>query len=227
MIPVTVAQVLNATQEDDRFLSGNIELQQVTIVGLVRSVNETPTRLDYFIDDMTGSPIEVRQFVDNDENTPEPEKTQPMRENTYVRVIGHVRAFQGKRNLVAFKLLPIEDMNELTSHMLEVIKAHIMLSRGQMGGAQTSAAAGSSTSMGGDGMYSGMQPDQGLSSIQKQVQMILASCQDETGYTISYICEKLRGYPANAVREAVDFLSSEGHVYSTVDDEHFKSTMSN
>ena len=35
-------------------------------MGLVRSVNETPTRLDYFIDDMSSNPIEVRQFVDND-----------------------------------------------------------------------------------------------------------------------------------------------------------------
>ena len=36
------------------------------MVGLVKSVNETATRLDYFIDDMTGSPIEVKHFVDND-----------------------------------------------------------------------------------------------------------------------------------------------------------------
>jgi len=36
------------------------------MVGLVTSVNETPTRIDYEIDDMTGPPINVKQFVDND-----------------------------------------------------------------------------------------------------------------------------------------------------------------
>ena len=36
------------------------------LVGLVRSSQETSTRLDYSIDDMTGAPLEVRQFVDND-----------------------------------------------------------------------------------------------------------------------------------------------------------------
>jgi len=36
------------------------------LVGLVRSSQETSTRLDYLIDDMTGAPLEVRQFVDND-----------------------------------------------------------------------------------------------------------------------------------------------------------------
>jgi replication factor A2 len=38
----------------------------VVVVGLVRSANETATRLDYLVDDMSGPPIEVRQFVDND-----------------------------------------------------------------------------------------------------------------------------------------------------------------
>lgn len=40
--------------------------QQITIIGIVRSVKESATRLDYEIDDMTGPPLEVRQFVDND-----------------------------------------------------------------------------------------------------------------------------------------------------------------
>lgn len=39
---------------------------QVTLVGLVRSVAESATRLDYEIDDLTAPPLEVKQFVDND-----------------------------------------------------------------------------------------------------------------------------------------------------------------
>ena len=41
-------------------------LHQVTLVGLVRSVKETSTRVDYEIDDGTAAPIEVKQFIDND-----------------------------------------------------------------------------------------------------------------------------------------------------------------
>lgn len=36
------------------------------MVGLVTSVKESPTRIDYEIDDNTGPPINVKQFVDND-----------------------------------------------------------------------------------------------------------------------------------------------------------------
>ena len=48
-----------------------------------------------------------------------------MRENTYVRVFAHVRAFGGKRNLAAFRLYQLVDMNELTTHLLEVIHCHL------------------------------------------------------------------------------------------------------
>jgi len=41
-----------------------------------------------------------------------------------------VRAFAGKRSVVAFRIAPIADMNELTTHILEVIYAHAYLVRG-------------------------------------------------------------------------------------------------
>lgn len=47
-----------------------------------------------------------------------------------MRVHGHVRAFAGKRSVVAFRVTPIADMNELTTHLLEVIYAHAHLVRG-------------------------------------------------------------------------------------------------
>ena len=39
---------------------------QVVLVGLIRSVKESFTRIDYELDDMTGPPLEVKHFVDND-----------------------------------------------------------------------------------------------------------------------------------------------------------------
>ena len=63
------------------------------------------------------------------ENTPDAERTMMIRENIYVRVYGHVRSFAGKRSIVAFRIYPLADMNELTAHMLEVIFAHAYLVR--------------------------------------------------------------------------------------------------
>lgn len=38
---------------------------------------------------------------------------------------------QNHRSVVAFSVRPLEDMNEITSHMLEVVQAHMVLSRPQ------------------------------------------------------------------------------------------------
>lgn len=38
---------------------------------------------------------------------------------------------QNNRSLVAFSVRPIEDMNEITSHMLDVVQAHMLLSKPQ------------------------------------------------------------------------------------------------
>jgi replication factor A2 len=40
---------------------------------------------------------------------------------SYVRVYGHLRAFQGQRGVIAFNMRPVTDFNEITYHFLEVI----------------------------------------------------------------------------------------------------------
>ena len=46
------------------------------------------------------------------------------------------------------------------------------------------------------------------------------------GCTINEAADALAGYNISAqrVREAVEFLTNEGHIYSTIDDDHFKAT---
>jgi len=227
ILPCTVAHVLTAEQQDDRFMVGKVELHQVTLVGLVRTVKEAATRLDYDIDDMTGPPLEVRQFVDNDENSPDEERTAPMRENTYVRVFGHVRAFNQKRSVVAFRMVPILDMNELTTHLLEVIHSHLSLTKQPAAGQTSTTSNASVMDTTAPGEYAGAQGGDnmnGLTPTQQQVSLVIKSCTDDQGVNVNFITQKLRGIPQKAIMEALEFLSSEGHIYSTIDDEHFKST---
>ena len=64
-------------------------------------------------------------------DTPENERTLAVRENTYVRMYGHIRGFGGKTNVVAFRVTPLLDMNELTMHLLEVIHSTLYLAKAQ------------------------------------------------------------------------------------------------
>ncbi|ELT90082.1 hypothetical protein CAPTEDRAFT_218725 [Capitella teleta] len=229
VIPVTVAQVLAAQQNGDNLIWDEIELHQVSILGIVRSVNENPTRLEYFIDDLTARPLEVRQFVDADENAPE-DKTDIARENQYVQVFGTIRDFQGKRSINAFKILQVADANTITTHLLEVIHAHLALKKAKIASeagswAQTAEGYSNATSNPPAAMSFGSNHmDQGLTPTQAQVHNVIRACSEDQGMSVHTITDNLRGIPQKAIRDAIEFLSAEGHIYSTVDDEHYRST---
>jgi replication factor A2 len=63
------------------------------------------------------------------------------------------------------------------------------------------------------------------SPCQNSVLECIKQSSDEQGVSITSICESLAGrFQEPGIREALDFLSNEGHVYSTIDDEHYRST---
>lgn len=217
IVPVTVAQILTARNEDDVYISGSLEIHQVTLIGLIRSVNETSSRIDYEIDDMTGPPIEARFFIETDEDTNETTQREVLPVNTYVRVNGLVRAFAGKRSINCHKITPITDMNELSCHMLECIFANAT-------SAQVSQTSVRKNENPMDTDDNGM-PTGGLSPMQAKVQAIIKrEGRGETGCSIDEICQHLKSVAPKAIRDACEFLSIEGLIYSTIDDEHFQAT---
>jgi replication factor A2 len=46
----------------------------------------------------------------------------------------------------------------------------------------------------------------------------------EQGLHIDQVAQRMVGYSRQQVKEAIEFLVNEGFVYSTIDDDHYKST---
>ncbi|XP_061452955.1 replication protein A 32 kDa subunit isoform X1 [Rhineura floridana] len=223
IVPCTVSQLLSAEQVDDAFRVREVELSQVIIVGVIRQAEKAPTNILYKVDDMTAAPMDVRQWVDTDEAGSENVVVPP---GTYVKVAGHLRSFQNKKSLVAFKIMPLEDMNELTMHLLEVINAHMILRKTNM---STSAKMPQPLGLMGTGNMSsygesGALPVSGLTPPQTQILNLIKSSTSAEGISLQDLQSQLRGMNLPILKKAVEFLSSEGHIYSTIDDEHFKST---
>nr|CDS18283.1 replication protein A 32 kDa subunit [Echinococcus granulosus] len=218
VMPCTCAEIISATQDGDKFVSSTgVQFSQVTLVGLIRSVNESATRIDYEIDDYTGPSVLVKQFVDDDDSPADSGSGRKLREFTYVRVYGHVRSFQGDINVVAFKVFPVTDFNEITCHIMETIYARMLHAK-----AASSQTKGDVTTK--DSAVNMVTNIRGLTALQSQVLSCVRAALDDNGVTVSQICEKLRGVPEKQIRDDLDFLSAEGHVYSTVDDNHFRVT---
>ncbi|XP_064626156.1 replication protein A 32 kDa subunit-like isoform X2 [Lineus longissimus] len=226
--PSTIADILSCTADGNSFtvMGGQVELNQVSIIGIVKSVKDGPSRIDYEIDDLTGGILEVKQFVDN-EDTPEHLRIKPQRENAYVKIFGHMRRFQDKQTVVAFKTAPLSNLNELTTHILETIHTRLVLSNGK-NVTQGTATSGKVNTIpignADENRFDGSDGLNGLTPIQQQVQLKIASTISDQGISVQTICEQLRGVTEAQIRKAIDFLSSEGHIYSTVDDDHYKTT---
>lgn len=228
IIPCTVSQLMSASQADEAFRVGEVEVAQVTIVGVIRSTDKSMTNIQYKVDDMTGAPMDVKQWVDTEDPGVDSTVLPP---GTYVKVSGNLRSFQNHRSVVAFSVRPLEDMNEITSHMLEVVQAHMVLNKSQSmssaGGMSSDITPMSRQNTGNmGGSYSGAMDmiNNGLSANQNQVLSLIKSCPDTQGISIQELKQRLSGISLPVIKQAVEFLSNEGHIFSTIDEDHFKST---
>lgn len=237
LMPVTIKQLQMASQahQDDIFKVDNRELTQITIVGLITKCDEKSTNLTYTIDDGTGM-IDARIWVDAEDSDMFAARRAQWREGVYVRIIGTLRSFNNVKSIVAFTIKPIVDFNEMTYHYIEVVHVHLQNSHGPTqtnGGESTPMKTEKPTVRGGnapiaqaDNLQYQSNPgdDPNFSPCQNAVRNYMNMPSGEMGHAIQDCIGALKSFSETDIRAAIDFLSQEGHLYSTVDDEHFKST---
>ncbi|XP_072303194.1 replication protein A 32 kDa subunit-like [Eucyclogobius newberryi] len=218
ILPCTVSQLLSAAPDPhEAFVIGDLELNQVSLVGIVRSSSPCTTYNQYFVDDMTGPPLTVRQWINTDDPidqvAPEP--------GVYVKVHGSLRIFQGKKSLLAINIRCINDLNEITSHMLEVVYAHKQLfGKGcdvNMNAIPASDAGQTSAEE---------HAASGFSTIQEQVLHVITQHSVKSqGISFLDLVTLLDYIDIQEIRKSLAFLINEGHVFSTIDENHFKSSV--
>jgi replication factor A2 len=127
-------------------------------------------------------------------------------------------------------------MDEVTHHGLAALFAIKSLQRaptqsaygaiggGGGGGAAAYGGGAASTSYGAPG---GVVPmavsanNNSKAAVEQSVLAVVQNCGDDAGASVQSICDALR-LSEKAVREAIDALATDGHVYSTIDDDHYK-----
>ncbi|XP_056153927.1 replication protein A 32 kDa subunit-like [Lampris incognitus] len=186
IIPCTVSQLLSTAEVNGAFRIGDLELNQISVVGVVRRCVPSEVKIQYSVDDMTGPPIDVTQWV-NSEAPGVPCSSDVL--GQYVKVIGSLRNIKGQRSLLAGNVRHVEDLNEITSHMLEVVQAHMQCSR----------------------------------NAHERVWTVIKSCSLQDGISFMDLSMELGFLNRTSIRRTLQFLLHEGLIYSTIDEDHFKS----
>lgn len=227
LIPTTIKMVLEAIATDDgeHLTIDGRDVNQVRLVGNIMRIDRRETKTVYAIEDGTGA-IEVTLWLNqgDEELATLSERREKMVPRSYVMAVGQPKHFDGRITLSAYSLRPIENFNEITHHFLETIYVH---ARAQKDLASPPAwhppnqPAGTSTTMDVDN-------DSGLTAIQRKVlDYYTENGTGDEGLNIEFViqqCSHLFNFTAIDVKNAVNVLTSEGHLYSTLDDDHHKST---
>lgn len=192
-------------------------------MGKVSNVKEDQVTFNMTLDDGTGC-IAVKMFINNDGNEDlERQQRAELVNGIYVRVFGHIHQYMNDSQINAFSIRPITDHNEVTYHLSQVIFQHLHLTKGSAGQPQQAMpAAVNPTAPAPTGMPGGMAP------VDTEVLNIFntADTSSDTGLTVAdIITHSNNRFDHGTVMASINRLVDEGHLYSTIDDAHWKSCL--
>ncbi|XP_005406983.1 PREDICTED: replication protein A 30 kDa subunit [Chinchilla lanigera] len=215
VLPCCTSQLLNSTLVDNVFKIRGVEIAQVSIVGVIRRAEQAPNYILYKIDDMTFKPIEARQKLGREKAK---QDVTPLPVGVYAKAFGVLTSSGGATILEVLRIRVLEDMNEFTAHILEVVNAHMMLGKAQRASAEEDVPVAPPPV----GDAAAVRGQCEFNSIVKEVLRVIQECPLLEGKSVPELQTELCAVSAEAIKQAVEHLTTEGHIYPTVDREHFK-----
>ncbi|CAI9098488.1 OLC1v1035147C1 [Oldenlandia corymbosa var. corymbosa] len=232
MLPVTVKQISDAVPSDDKatFVIDGVDVKHVMLVGMAFEKSQRVTDVSFVIDDGTGR-INCHRWVNDTVDTSEVDL---LSDGSYVRVHGLLKAFQGNKQIEVFAIRPVTNHDEVSCHFLSCIHYHTYISKKNgvtISSQPHSSTPAVSTTMTGvqnsfSDHFSGQQSTNGHKGIDQMVLEYLErpmSQAQEKGVHKNEIASNLK-LSMDKISEVIETLESEGLIYSTIDENHYKST---
>ncbi|XP_034189050.2 replication protein A 32 kDa subunit-like [Osmia lignaria lignaria] len=217
IVPIMIGHLLTATSTDEITIWG-IPARIFSLIGIIRNVEETATKISYDIEDQTGTIVALK-WLEADRKASD----RTIQVNTYIRIIGLLREQNDKRHVLILRMWPLQSLNELTNHLLEF--TYIVLKSKAMAKQSNEVGDGNSTMAATNGEQLENCPDYGMTGEQSLVYKIIHAQNDtESGIERSEIKAKVPKTILPRIDGILDFLVSEGHIYTTSTDDHFKTT---
>ncbi|CAM0942703.1 unnamed protein product [Alopecurus aequalis] len=236
--PLTVkqiadAQLAGAGDRGEPFAVDGVETASIRVVGTVSGKAERATDVSFTLDDGTGR-LDFIRWVNDAADSAE---TAAIQNGMYVSVIGTLKGLQDKKRATAFCVRPVTDYNEVTLHFIQCVRMHIENTKSKIGSpAHTNSALGTPfsnsiselstpTSLKSNPVPVASGTNVSGTDLYEQVLNIFnepASLASEHGVHVDEIAKRLR-LPVNKIMEAINYHVDGGHIYSTIDDFHYKS----
>lgn len=233
--PVTIHQLRHAEVDNatERFIINGKHVSLVTFIGRIMSCEPQQCLIGLKVCDCSGT-IGVSFGIEPDDaEGHEAQKRQDIQELAWVRVVGTVRIIDGEAVIDAFCIRGVKDMNELTYHRLEVAKVFLGETRPKPSQPGTTPLKEKVSrvnihDVGEPLALSSLKADSGLSPMENQVFNVLRGIQanhegeEFHGASVGDIMSRMGSTSRAEVKKALEDMATYGHVYSTIDDDHYQ-----
>ncbi|KPJ08425.1 Spindle assembly abnormal protein 6-like [Papilio machaon] len=221
--PIVIRQALHSGDGD--ITIWGTEIMIVSIVARVRNIRMQSTKITYTIQDITGR-MRAVFWLDQEAMEEDDKSTPKVQVNDYVQIYGNVKTNKGKKVLMAFKIMPITDVNAITFHYLQCINNRLKMEadskKTKINGNTTSSAAMPANSMVGMADSTSVN---GLNPRQMMVFNLIRASTLEQGISKQDMYVTLKDRMSQMEFENIlEWMCGEGHIYSTIDEEHFRAT---
>lgn len=222
--PLRIIEVLEAQQvhPDAAYTVDGVELgTNIAIAGRVVNVSGGSTHITFKLDDGTGS-IEVKTWS----GEPRPEV---VKNDSFVRVVGNIKAMGGKRHVNTACIRVVENEKEIKYHELLSKYVHLYLTKGPRVSQDDAYGGGGMMGHGANMSASGQmnevqQKMNSLDAFSRKVMEAIHGSEAPEGLHVRALLQMLGGREEHLLA-TIDGLKEEGHLYTTVDEDHLKSTM--
>jgi len=226
--PFTIAMFEKLYEDQDEEclkLPDGRPIGTVKLVGRIENLEDREGFRAVLFDDTTGYRI-IRDYKEKEDQT-------DLTKGDYVRVYGSCKIAKGGKGIYfnAFEIKKLDEKNQadhVSAHLIEVVVAHLRKKNGAdvangpsaaMNAQQTSSKPVAAVHM--DNFGDASIP--GASADQQKVLAVVKNNDTEEGADIASDFAHL-GMGKDKLQEILNWLSDEGHIYSTIDDDHFKTT---
>ncbi|XP_055325468.1 replication protein A 32 kDa subunit [Sitodiplosis mosellana] len=224
IVPLVIAQIKKAP---DNFQLFGMAFGMVSIVGIVRNVEHSSTKITVTVEDHSGQ-IDAHLWLEDGDGSNMP----ALLLNTYVRVFGSIRNQGGTKALMIFKIDPLSSINELTTHLLEVLNARFLAedfannAGGGGGGSNTNTYQSTSTFNSNTGFTGGSDNGNSLGLTGKQLLIYKAvkENKDDQGISKQELHKKFSHIPLPELENIMENMTTEGHIYTSIDSDHWLPT---
>ncbi|RVE48218.1 hypothetical protein evm_007172 [Chilo suppressalis] len=222
--PIVIKQALHSG-EDGLKIWGT-EIQIVSVLARVRNIRMQSTKITYTIQDLTGR-MRAVLWIDQEAMEQDDKATPKVEVNDYIQVYGNIKTNKGKKVMMAFKILPVTDVNAITFHYLQCIHNKVKMEADSKKEKVVSnnptftsgLPANSMVAVNDNGSVNGLNPRQMM------VFNLIRASTMEQGISKQDMYATLKDRMSQIEFENIlEWMCGEGHIYSTIDEEHFRAT---